>query len=123
MGRQRASIDIDGHRALQPRNGLVAQGVDIHIFDVKRIARSCRVERFAAVGKAEMTLANGLAILERGIAQRVAVRHAHAGREIVREIVRSRLLVLRIVIALIDAPGQRRINKVGCDDANVLEVI
>ena len=68
-----------------------------------------------------MALANGLAILERGIAQRVAVRHAHA----VREVVRSCLLVLCIVIviALVDAPGQRRINKVGCDDANVLEVI
>lgn len=64
MGRQRAWIDIDGHRALQPRNGLVAQGVDIHVFNGKRMARSCRVERVAAVSKAEMTLANGLAILE-----------------------------------------------------------
>ena len=66
-----------------------------------------------------MTLANGLAVLERGVAQRVAICHVHAGWEVAR----SRLLVLRIVIALIDAPGQRRINKVGCDDANVLEVI
>lgn len=45
MGRQRERIDIDGHRALQPRNGLVAQGVDIHVFNGKRMARSCRVER------------------------------------------------------------------------------
>ena len=81
MGRQRERIDIDGHRALQPRNGLVAQGVDIHVFNGKRMARSCRVERVAAVGKAEMTLANGLAILERGIAQRVSIRHVHAVRE------------------------------------------
>ena len=83
------------------------------------MARSRHVEYIAAVDEAEIALANGLAALERSFAQRAAVRHAHAGREVVR----SRLLVLRIVIALIDAPGQRRINKVGCDDANVLEVI
>ena len=64
MGRQRAWVDIDGYGALQPCSGLVAQGVDIHVFDGKRMARSCRVELVAAVGKAEMTLANGLAILE-----------------------------------------------------------
>ena len=81
MGRQRASIDIDGHRALQPRNGLVAEGVDIHVFDGKRAARSGHVEYVAAVDKAEMALANGLAILERGIAQRVSIRHVHAVRE------------------------------------------
>ena len=121
MGRQRAWIDIDRHKALQSCNGLVAQGINIHVFNGKRMARSRHVEYVAAVDKAEMALANGLAILERGIAQRVAVRHAHAGREAAR----SRLRVLRIVIviALVDAPGQRRINKVGCDDANVLEVI
>ena len=64
MGRQRAWIDIDGHRALQPRSGLVTQGVDIHIFDGKRMARSCHVEYVAGVDEAEMTLANGLAVLE-----------------------------------------------------------
>lgn len=112
MGRQRAWIDIDRHKALQSCNGLVAQGINIHVFNGKRMARSRHVEYVAAVDKAEMALANGLAILERGIAQRVAVRHAHAGREVVR----SCLLVLCIVIviALVDAPGQRRINKVGC---------
>lgn len=64
MGRQRARVDIDGHGTLQPRDGLVTQSIDINIFDGKRMARSCRVERVAAVSKAEMTLANGLAILE-----------------------------------------------------------
>ena len=48
-----------------------------------------------------MALANGLAILERGIAQRVAIRHAHAGREAARNC----RLVIRVVIALVDAPG------------------
>ena len=119
MGRQRAWVDIDGHRTLQPRNSLVAQDIDIHIFDGKRMARSRHVEHVAAVGKAEMALANGLAVLERGIAQRVAVCHMHAGREVVR----SCLLVLRIVITLVDASGQCRINKVGRNDANVLTAV
>ena len=64
MGRQRARVDIDGHGTLQPRNGLVAQGVDIHIFDGKSASRSRHVEYVAAVDKAEMALANGLSILE-----------------------------------------------------------
>lgn len=64
MGRQRARVDIDGHEALQPRNNLVAQGVDINVFDGKRMARSRHVEYVAAVDEAEMTLANGLSILE-----------------------------------------------------------
>ena len=81
VGCQRAWIDIDGHGAPQLRNGLVAQGIDIHIFDGKRMARSRHVEYVAAVDKAEMALANGLAILERGIAQRVSIRHVHAVRE------------------------------------------
>lgn len=119
MGRQCARVDIDGHGTLQFRNGLVAQGVDIHVFDSKRVARSRHVECVIAVDKAETTLANGLSILERGIAQRVAVCHAHTGREVVR----NGLLVLRIVIALVDASGQCRINKVGRNDANVLETV
>ena len=81
MGRQHARIDIDGHGSPQLRSGLVAQGIDIHIFDGKRMARSRHVEYVAAVDKAEMALANGLAILERGIAQRVSIRHVHAVRE------------------------------------------
>ena len=64
MGRQRASFDIDGHEAPQLRNGLVAQGVDIHVFDIKRVARSRPVEYVTAVDKAEMALANGLSILK-----------------------------------------------------------
>lgn len=64
MGRQRERIDIDGHEALQSCSGLVAQGVDIHVFDGKRAARSGHVEYVAAVNEAETALANGLAILE-----------------------------------------------------------
>ena len=64
VGRQCARVDIDGHGTLQFRNGLVAQGVDIHVFDSKRVARSRHVEYVTAVDKAETTLANGLSILE-----------------------------------------------------------
>ena len=106
----RGSISM-GTEPCSPRNGLVAQGVDIHVFNGKRMARSCRVERVAAVGKAEMTLANGLPSWNEASLSESPYVMRMRGREIVREIVRSRLLVLRIVIALVDAPGQRRINK------------
>lgn len=119
MRRQHARIDIDGHGSLQPYNGLIAQGIDINVFDGKSASRSRHVEYVAAVDEAEMTLANGLAVLERGVAQRVAICHVHAGWEVAR----SRLLVLRIVIALVDASGQCRINKVGRNDANVLAAV
>lgn len=108
--------DIDGHGSLQPRNGLVAQGVDIHVFDGKRMARSRHVEYVAKVDKAEMALANGLAILERGIARRTSCACGSGGST-----KPTACASYRTVIALVDAPSQRRINKVGCDDANVLE--